>query len=109
MTKQNVSADQRQRGTGCPTCGRSHSGSHQISVQARLASIQAKQERAQENAAALAEEIEWFLAAGESPHKIMGVLGYTKPDSLARRLYRQGRTDLAAIYWTVAWHERVVS
>ena len=92
----------------CPACGHSHHGSHQVTPQARAASIQARTTRAQEKGEALAAEVDWFLQAGESPHMIMGVLGYSKPDSLARRMYRQGRKDLAAIYWQVTRRERAV-
>ena len=84
-------------------------GRSRPSAAAIAASVQARQARAREKGEVLAEEIEWFLAAGESPHKIMGVLGYAKPDSLARRMHRQGRKDLAALYWQVTRRERVVA
>ena len=78
-------------------------------AEAIAASIRARQARAQEQAEALAAEVDWFLEANESPHKFMGVVGYSKPGSLARRMYRYGRKDLGAIYERVARLERVVA
>ncbi len=47
------------------------------------------------------EDIEWLLEGGESPAKIAERMGYSNPASLARRLNRRGRNDLANLFWGV--------
>jgi hypothetical protein len=91
----------------CPTCHRSHRGWHTPPPHVQAASIAKNKAQAQERAAALLEDIEWLLESGEPPQAIAARLGYAKPASLARRLSRHGRADLAAIYWRVARRELV--
>ena len=69
----------------------------------------AKSKAAEEKFRDLIEDLEWLLDAGESPHTVLTILGYRKPDSLAKRFYRHGRNDLAVIYWREAKAERVVA
>ena len=49
---------------------------------------------AQERLAALIEDLEWLLEEGSSHEEIANRLGF-KPGTLARRLHRAGRHDLA--------------
>ena len=44
---------------------------------------------------ALIEDVEWLLSFGTSPCVIAHRLGYQRPESLERHLYRIGRKDLA--------------
>lgn len=46
----------------------------------------------------LAHEVEFLLSSGESVTEVVKALGYSKPGSLARRLYRHGRNDLANLF-----------
>jgi len=48
--------------------------------------------------AILCEEIEWQLRCGQGWWQAMRAVGYTNPESLARRLTRAGRHDLAATF-----------
>lgn len=47
---------------------------------------------------ALTEEVEFLLSLGESATAIAKDLGYSKPESLARRMWRHGRPDLAQAF-----------
>ena len=44
---------------------------------------------------AIAEDVEWMLSNGGTVPRILASLG-RKPESVARALYRAGRSDLAA-------------
>lgn len=46
----------------------------------------------------LCEEIEWQLKCGQGWWQAMTVVGYTNERTLARRLHRAGRPDLAAVF-----------
>lgn len=50
--------------------------------------------------AVLCEEIEWQLKCGQGWWQAMKAVGYTNAESLARRLNRAGRPDLAATFDT---------
>jgi hypothetical protein len=46
----------------------------------------------------LIEEIDWQLSCGQGWGAVMEAVGYTNPITLARRLQRAGRNDLAVIF-----------
>ena len=48
----------------------------------------------------LIEDVEWILTA-DDPAIALRRLGYDKPGSLAKRLLRAGRPDLARPFWAL--------
>lgn len=48
--------------------------------------------------AELAAEIDWQLSCGQGWGTAMKAVGYTNQNTLARRLQRGGRSDLAAVF-----------
>jgi hypothetical protein len=46
----------------------------------------------------IAQEIDWQLSCGQGWGQAMRAVGYTNPITLARRLQRNGRLDLANIF-----------
>lgn len=48
----------------------------------------------------LCEEVEWQLKLGQGWWQAMRAVGYTNPLSLASRLRRAGRYDLASVFDT---------
>ena len=48
--------------------------------------------------AEIAQEIDWQLSCGQGWGPAMHAVGYTNPSTLARRLQRSGRNDLAHIF-----------
>jgi hypothetical protein len=48
--------------------------------------------------AEIAQEIDWQLSCGQGWGQAMKAVGYTNPITLARRLQRNGRNDLANIF-----------
>ena len=59
-----------------------------------------------DKADALTDDLTELLAHGISPIEAARRLGYTRVESLARRLERHGRGDLAAPFWAEAARER---
>ena len=51
------------------------------------------------------EDIEFLIKQGESPTAVLARTG-RRPDSIARLLHRNGRTDLAREYWRIAVAQR---
>ena len=59
-----------------------------------------------DKAGALIDDLTELLEQGVSPIETARRLGYTRVESLARRLERNGRGDLAAPFWAEAARER---
>ncbi|MGO1563153.1 MAG: hypothetical protein ACTHW7_15160 [Actinomycetaceae bacterium] len=53
--------------------------------------------------AAVVEDVEWMLAGGEHPDRIVPRVGYRSLDSLTKRLEAVGRNDLAAAVRSRRW------
>ena len=64
---------------------------------ARSRARRASRER-RPDVAEIAQEIDWQLSCGQGWGQAMHAVGYTNPITLARRLQRNGRNDLANIF-----------
>lgn len=53
--------------------------------------------------AAVVEDVEWMLAGGEHPDRIVTRVGYRSHNSLTKRLEAVGRNDLARAVRSRRW------